>query len=84
MPQIKIQEAKDVRWLSHHNAVMALLKCFPAVINTLKLEAENRRCPTAVGLLHHLKKFSFVAFLHMMADVLPHLKIMTQLFQVRH
>ncbi|XP_014675737.1 PREDICTED: uncharacterized protein LOC106815742 [Priapulus caudatus] len=81
MPVVKIQQAKDVRWLSHHQAVTAMLKCYPAVITTLEYEAEERNCPTARGLAHQLRTFNFVAFLHMMADVLPPLKIMTQLFQ---
>jgi hypothetical protein len=84
MPIVKLQEAKDVRWLSHHQAVTAMLKCFPAVITTLEFEAEGRHCPTARGLVLQLRKFTFLAFLHMMADVLPHLKIMTQLFQTQN
>ena len=49
-PQIKYKEAKDVRWLSHANAVVRTL---PSLLTSLEREAAERGDPTANGLLRH-------------------------------
>ncbi len=82
-PLIRLKEAKDVRWLSHHNAVKALLRTLPSVAAALEYEAEERNDPTARGLIHAVDTFNFVASLLMMADVLPCMTLMTNLFQAK-
>ena len=51
-PQLKLTQAKDVRWLSHEKAVDLLRRCLPSVITSLEREAEERNCAQAVGLFY--------------------------------
>ena len=39
MPYLKLKEAKDVRWLSHDQAVQTLRRCLAAVLIALEREA---------------------------------------------
>ena len=69
-PLIKCKLAKDVRWLSHDNAIKALVHCLPSI---LVREASENGEPTAHGLLNFMKTYKFVACLYLLSDVLPHL-----------
>jgi hypothetical protein len=40
-PQIKCKQAKDVRWLSHDNAIKALIRSLPSVLVSLNREASE-------------------------------------------
>ena len=80
-PQLKLTQAKDVRWLSHKKAVGNLRKCLPSVIASLEREAEERNCAQAVGLLSFVKQYKFVATLYMLSDVLPPLANLSRAFQ---
>ena len=48
---LKLKEAKDVRWLSHDQAVQALRKTLPAVLITLEKEGAEKGEPVAIGLV---------------------------------
>ncbi|XP_078590444.1 zinc finger protein 862-like [Branchiostoma floridae x Branchiostoma japonicum] len=78
---VKLKQAKDVRWLSHHLAVEALRKTFSAVVISLEREAEERHEAVAKGLAVFLKTFRFCATLLMMSDILPTLANLSRLFQ---
>ena len=81
-PHLKLKEAKDVRWLSHNAAVDALRRTLPAVIMSLEREASERHEAVALGLATFTKSYDFVATLLMLADVLPLLARLSQIFQV--
>ena len=70
-PQIKLTQAKDVRWLSHDKAVQNLRRCLPSVITSVEREAEERNNAEAAGLAAFVKTYKFVAALYMFSDVLP-------------
>ena len=72
-PQLKVKEAKDVRWLSHQKAVATIVRTFPSLIASLQSEANNRGNPTALGLFTLMTKFDFLCALVMLNDILPHL-----------
>ena len=80
-PQMKLTQAKDVRWLSHDKAVHNLRRCFPSVITSLEREAEERNNAEAVGLAKFVKTYNFVAALYMLSDVLPSLAGLSRAFQ---
>ena len=80
-PQLKLTQAKDVRWLSHEKAVDHLRRCLPSVISSLEREAEERNCAQAVGLVSFIKKYKFVEALYMLSDVLPPLANLSRAFQ---
>ena len=50
-PKIKFKDAKDVRWLSHTNAIKAMVRRLPSLLISLNKEAAERGDPTANGLL---------------------------------
>lgn len=79
---IKLKQAKDVRWLSHNQAVAALHRTFAAVVMSLEREATERNEAAARGLAMFLKTFKFCATLMMLSDVLPLLAKLSKLFQV--
>jgi hypothetical protein len=81
-PQLKLKQAKDVRWLTHCNAVEALRKSYKSVVFSLSREASERSCATAAGLHTFVTKYFFIARIQMMSDILPHLNILSKLFQV--
>ena len=80
-PVIKLKEAKDVRWLSHDAAVATLLRTLPSLIASLDREASERGEPTAEGLLRFVKTHFFVATLHLLHKVLPHVSRLSRIFQ---
>ena len=78
---LKLKEAKDVRWLSHDQAVQTLRRCLAAVLTALEREAVENGEAVAVGLVKVMKSYHFIACLHLMSEVLPHLSHLSRLFQ---
>ena len=50
-PEINLKEAKDVRWLSHNNAVQSLHRTLTSVVASLEREAAERGEAVAIGLV---------------------------------
>lgn len=69
--------------LSHEKVVNNLHKCFPAVIVSLEREATERTCADAHGLTVFMRKYEFLATLHMLSDVLLHLAQLSGAFQTK-
>ena len=80
-PLIKCKLPKDVRWLSHDNAIKALVRCLPSILVSLDREASENGEPTAHGLFKFMKCYKFVACLYLLSDVLPHLSRLSRIFQ---
>ena len=68
---MKLKKPADTGWLSHDSACQTLVKVFPAVCASLSREAEERGDALVVGLHNVVRKYTFVASLYMMCDVLP-------------
>ena len=81
-PSVRLKQAKDVRWLSHQQAVEAVRKSFTAIILSLEREAFERTDATAAGLLKFIKSYRFMATVCMLCDTLPYLCTLSRLFQV--
>ena len=79
-PSLKMKEAKDVRWLSHDQAVQTIQITLPAVLTALEQEGTENGEPVAIGLVRVMKCYEFVACLYLMCDVLPHLSHLSRLF----
>ena len=79
-PVLRLEQAKDVRWLSHRAAIEALRRLV-SVRTFLDYEASERSEPTASGLLNFMRKYFFVASLSLYADVLPHLSKLSGMLQ---
>ena len=62
-PQLKLTQAKDVRWLSHEKAVRNLRQCLPSVLASLEREATERSDAQAHGLAIFVKDSFFVSSL---------------------
>jgi len=80
-PIIKCREAKDVRWLSHQQAIKAVVRTLPSLFVSLDREASERGEPMAHGLLNFVKSYKFIACAYLLADVLPHLGRLSLIFQ---
>ena len=83
-PALKMKEAKDVRWLSHDQAVQTLRRTLPAVLTALEREGSENGEPVAIGLVRIMKCYEFVACLYLMCEVLPHLSHLSRLFQAEY
>ena len=81
-PQIKCKQAKDVRWLSHDNAIKTLIHTctLPSILVSLDREASENGEPTAHGLYRFMKCYKFVATAYLMSDILPHLSRLSRIF----
>ena len=77
-PQIK---CKQVRWLSHDNAIKALIRSLNSVLVSLDREASEKSEPTAHGLYKFMKSYKFVATPYLLSDILPHLSCLSKIFQ---
>lgn len=73
-PQIKCKEAKDMRWLSHDNAIKALICTLPSIL------VENGE-PIAHGLYRFMKCYKFIATPYLLSDVLPYLSRLSRISQ---
>ena len=82
-PSIKCKQAKDVRWLSHENAIKAVVCTLPFLLVSLDREASEHGEPTAHGLYKFMKSYKFVACTYLLHDVLPHLSRLSRVFQKR-
>ena len=80
-PRLKLTQAKDVRWLSHEDAVNNLRKYLRSVITSLEREADERHDAQALGLATFVKTYNFVATLLMLSDILPPLASLSRAFQ---
>ena len=80
-PSMKYKEAKDVRWLLHDSAVHTLQRTLPAVLTALEREGAEHGELVAMGLVKVMKFYQFVACLKQMCEVLPHLSLLSHLFQ---
>ena len=80
-PQLKLTQAKDVRWLSHERAVSNLHQCFTSVLLSLDKQGTERNCAEAAGLLTFVRSYNFIASLYMFSDVSPPLASLSRVFQ---
>ena len=80
-PVIKCKQAKDVRWLSHENAIKAVVRTLPSLLVSLDREASENGEPTAVGLYKFMKSYKSVASVYLLSDILPHLGRLSRIFQ---
>ena len=79
--ELKLKKPSDTRWLSHDSAYQTLVKILPAVITSLEREAEERGQALAVGLCKVVKKYTFIATLYMLCDILPTISRLSCIFQ---
>ena len=80
-PVIKCKQAKDVRWLSHDNAIKAVIRTLPSLLVSLSREASENGEPTAHGLYKFMKSYKFIACAYLLSDILPHLSHLSRIFQ---
>ncbi len=64
-PFLKIKDGKDVKWLSHDQAVQTLRRTLPAVLTALEREGAEHGDPVAIGLVRVMKCFEIVACLYL-------------------
>ncbi|KAI8493059.1 hypothetical protein Bbelb_290630 [Branchiostoma belcheri] len=67
---VKLKSIRAVRWLSYKEANLALHRTLPAVKETLKTDGEELHDATAKSLAKAIMCYDFLAFNHLMCDVL--------------
>ena len=84
MKPVTLKVAASTRWLSIHNAVDAIYKCWPALVDCLDHQAaedNNENAAKTKGYLKQVQQYKFVAATCMMKDVLPTLTKLSVFFQ---
>ena len=76
---VTLEKPSSVRWLSLHEAVSALYKCWPALVACLGEDAISNAI--ARGLSQKVENFKFVAFTSLLLDVLPLFTKLSKVFQ---
>ena len=69
IPQVKVREVIDVRWLAIRNAVNSIYNMLDSLITYFVQEADKN--PKAAGLLKKIPQADFIAVTNLMMDVLP-------------
>ena len=78
---VAVKEPHSVRWLSLHEAVDAIRKCWPALVTALGEDAVNLNNGTANGLSKKVEQFTFLAHTCLLCDVLPLFTKLSKAFQ---
>ncbi|XP_046862797.1 transmembrane protein C17orf113-like [Xenia sp. Carnegie-2017] len=79
-----LESCCPTRWLSLHNAVDAIYKCWSALVDCLEHQAAEKNdenSTKAKGYLKQVQQYKFVAATCMMKDVLPTLTKLSLYFQ---
>ncbi|XP_060572444.1 zinc finger protein 862-like [Ruditapes philippinarum] len=79
LPELKFSEVHSVRWLSLEYAVKAIYRSYPALV--MCLERDATLDSTAKGLFLEVSQYRFIAFTHLMMDVLPYITRLSKHFQ---
>ena len=82
-PVLKTKAAEDTRWLSHDQAISTIRRILPSIIAHTEKEAEEKGDALALGIVHVIRSYYFVASVYLLSDVLPHLSRLSRLFQER-
>ena len=81
---VSLKAAAPTRWLSLHNAVDAIYKCWPALVDCLDhqaAEGHNDNSARAKGYLSQVRQCKFIAATCLMKYVLPTLTKLSKCFQ---
>ena len=81
--QVALKEPHSVRWLSLHEAVNAVKKCFPALVAALGEDAANGNA-VARGLSKNTETYTFVAHTCLLSDILPLFTKLSKCFQLHN
>lgn len=87
MPEVKLKEPKNVRWLSLYEAVSAVFKSFGSIVAAVEHIAEKKNYLNSVkakGLLTKMKAADFSYLLSVILDVLEPVKKLNLIFQQRN
>ncbi|XP_078576404.1 zinc finger protein 862-like [Branchiostoma floridae x Branchiostoma japonicum] len=78
---VKLKSIHAVRWLSYNEANLALNRTLPAVKETLKEDGENLHDATAEGLAKSIMCYDFLAYNHLMCDILGAIALLSKTLQ---
>ncbi|XP_074632698.1 zinc finger protein 862-like [Acropora palmata] len=72
-PVLSVKEVHSVRWLAFFSALDSVFRCWVSIVTTLGNEAsdQGKGNAKAKGLLKAMTKFSFLATMHFLMDVVP-------------
>lgn len=80
-PTLKYQPVYEVRWMSLHLAVQAVRRTLNSLITFLENEVASEHDPAARGILEEVRKYEFLATVHLLDDVLLLLTKLSKVFQ---
>ena len=82
-PVLSVKEVHSVRWLAFFSALDSVFRCWVSIVTTLGNEAsdQGKGNAKAKGLLKAMTKFSFLATMHFLMDVVPIMQRVSKAFQ---
>jgi hypothetical protein len=81
-PEIKIQQAIEVRWLSNYSAIHSIFKSFGSIVGVLSNKANTTdKTGSAEGITKAMTTYKFVAVTAMMVDALHEVVQLSKSYQ---
>ena len=77
-PQLKIKDVHEIRWLAFYDALWAVFHSYKVLVTYFQ---KNGKSQQEKELLRKLTDYRFVAAMHMMMDIIPHLSQLCLLLQ---
>jgi len=82
-PLLRLRNPRDLRWLSHENAVNSIIRVLPSLLHAFQTDATEYHEVNAIGLQKITFSREFVASLQLFSEVLPLVNGVSRVFQGR-
>ena len=79
LPELKVVEPSNTRWLAHERCVKAVKASYSAIVNALNNIYENTHEPEALGISKALCKPSTVCAMYLLDYALPQVAKLSRL-----
>ena len=84
MTLIQLSKASSTRLLSYEKAVSSFLQAYSSLLESLRVEENDRKCSKAHGFLEVIAEWCFLCLINMLHLVLPRLSALSKPFQVKN
>ena len=84
LPELKVLQPSDTRWLAHERCVKALKSSYPAIVLTLDHIYEETHEPEALGISNALCKANTIEAVYLLDNVLPPVANLSKALQAKN
>ena len=84
LPELKVVQPSDTRWLAHERCVKAVKSSYPAIVLTLDHIYEETHEPEALGISKALCKANTIEAVYLLDSVLPSVANLSKALQAKN